>query len=124
MPQTDLSGRTVLILEDEPIIAIDLQMEFEDAGAVVVRADSVAKAMAALEAGVDAAVLDYTLRSRTTAEPVATALEDTGIPYVFYSGDLDRHGEAISRFKAVVLGKPTPARDVLRAVMKELASTE
>ena len=120
MPDGELEGRTVLVLEDEPIIAIDLQMECEDAGATVLRAETVAEARAALEAGVDTAVLDYTLMSRTTAEPIADALMEAGIPFVFYSGDLDRHGEAISRFGVPILNKPVPARDVVRALVEGL----
>ena len=118
-PKGVFRGKRVLILEDEPIIAIDLELELEDAGAVVARAETTAEARSVIrEALPDAAVLDYSLMSHRTAEPVAEELDKRGAPYIFYSGDLDRHGEAISRFGRPVIAKPAPARDVLDALAK------
>ena len=114
-------GRHVLVLEDEPIIAIDIELELEDAGATVARAETLAEARDAAAARLpDAAVLDYSLMSNKNSESIAELLDGQGVPYVFYSGDLDRHGEAINRFGRPVVAKPAAAGDVLEALAKLL----
>lgn len=79
----------ILIVEDEVIIALDAQNTLSEAGYDVTNAASVTQAIQALtNGGVDAAVLDACLRGET-AEPVAEALQDRGIPYVVVSGYSD-----------------------------------
>ena len=113
-----LAGMRILVLEDEPIISMDLELELGDADVgLVCRAETVGEAVAVIDGGdIDAAVLDYSLMSRKNAEPVARRLDHDGIPYIFYSGDLDRHGEAIRRFGRPVVAKPAPAGEVLRVL--------
>jgi len=54
---------------------------------VVASADSVASALAALEANeVDAAILDVNLRAGEKSTPIAEALAARDIPFVFASG--------------------------------------
>jgi DNA-binding response OmpR family regulator len=57
-----LVGRTVLIIEDEPLVALDISQSFEKAGARVVAAHTREEAFHAMHAGgVTAAVLDFGL---------------------------------------------------------------
>ncbi|SFS10065.1 response regulator [Sphingomonas jatrophae] len=79
---------SVLIVEDEPLIAMMLE-DFVDclgygvAGSV----DSVGDALARVEAGgFDAAILDVHLRGNEASWAVADALADRGIPYVMATG--------------------------------------
>ena len=78
---------TVLIVEDEPVLALGIARllrlhGFEIAGCV----GSVSKALAVIEdADCDIAVLDVNLRGETVM-PVAELLRQRGRPFVFISG--------------------------------------
>jgi len=47
--ETSLKGRVILIAEDEPLVALDITLAFEDEGAWVIRAHSVDEALRAAE---------------------------------------------------------------------------
>ena len=79
----------ILIVEDEPLIAMMLEdflevLDKQLAGT----ADSVASAMEKLDGGdqVDAAILDINLRGGEKSTPIAEALAERGIPFVFATG--------------------------------------
>src|SRR2546421_9257076 len=82
-----LQGCRVLVVEDEFIIALEIQSDLEDAGATVVGpAFTLRLAMdLAAHADVSAATLDLRL-GRDSVRPVARILADRGIPFVFYTG--------------------------------------
>lgn len=84
---TTNSGARVLIVEDEPIIAMDVAARLEDAGYQVLGpAGSVAEALYIINhASCEAVVLDINL-GRETAEPVAAHLRKLGVPFVSVSG--------------------------------------
>lgn len=83
----DLSGRRILVVEDEALVAAMVAGMLEDLGAQVVGpVGTVAKGLAlAEEADLDAAVLDVNLRGERI-DPVAEALERRGIGFVFATG--------------------------------------
>jgi DNA-binding response OmpR family regulator len=82
-----LNQVSVLIVEDEPFIALDLATAVEDArGKVIGPAGSVREALALIELHlVQAAVLDVNL-SDGDVTPVAELLIEGGVPVIFYSG--------------------------------------
>lgn len=82
-----LSGRRVLIVEDEPMVAWLLNDMLVDFGCAVVGcADRVEEALAMIEAqSVDAVVLDLNLRGQMSY-PVADVLVATGVPFVLTTG--------------------------------------
>lgn len=111
----------VLVLEDEPLIAMDLQFAFEDHGVDVHVAASCGEACGLLETlDFDGAVLDVNLGRGETCERVAAVLRSRGVPFVLHTGDLNRQGEAIARLDAVVVPKPTPATQVAQLVLTEM----
>ncbi len=115
--------KCVMILEDEPFIAMDLQFAFQDAGASASVAATCADAFELLEQQqIDAAVLDVNLGKGATCEPVALALRKAGIPFVLHTGDLDRQGEHLRSLNAPVLAKPTVAREVAERVLRLIAA--
>lgn len=85
----------ILILEDDPLIALDLQAIVEDCGHEVVGpCENVSEARKALAAPLDFAFLDVDLPDGKSFA-VATALEERRVPFVFVSGsrqsDLPHH---------------------------------
>lgn len=115
----------ILILEDEPFIAMDLQMAFEDAGFAAHTAIDCAEAFAILEeTETAAAVLDVNLGRGQTCREVALALQQRGVPYALHTGDLDRAGEFIRELDAPTIAKPRPAEDVVQFIVKLLAAVE
>ena len=67
----------VLILEDEPLIAMDLSMAFEDCAIAAVTAVTCAEASTALaEQAIDGAVLDVNLGGGEPCEQIALVLKE------------------------------------------------
>jgi DNA-binding response OmpR family regulator len=77
----------VLILEDEPIIAFDLEEIVNGAnGADCTLAQTVEDGLQSVEQGIDFAILDVHLGYRgITSFPVARRLQERGIPFCFVS---------------------------------------
>lgn len=82
-----LTGKRILIVEDEYYLADDLREALRAAGAEVVGpAASIAEAEARLdEGGFDAALLDMNLRGET-ARPLAARLLAEKLPFLIVSG--------------------------------------
>ena len=78
----------ILIVEDEPLIAMMLEDFLDILGhSLAGQADNVAEALALIEAGgIDAAILDVNLRGGEKSWPIADALADRGVPFVFATG--------------------------------------
>ena len=86
MSQT-FAGRRVLVVEDEALVAMLLETILEDMGCMAVGPAATVDEglrMAADEA-VDAALLDVNVAGRQVF-PVAQALKDRGVPFVFSTG--------------------------------------
>ncbi len=110
----------ILIVEDEPLIALDLRFACEDAGVAVVVAASARQALDAIadNATIDGAVLDVNLGQGETCETVARALRARQVPFVLSTGDLDRAGEFLRDIDAPIIGKPSAAEDVVARLME------
>ncbi len=82
-----LQGRRILVVEDEPLVAMLIEDLLEAEGCVVIGpAPRVADALrlAATER-LDGALLDVSLDGET-AYPVADALKASGVPFAFVTG--------------------------------------
>ena len=112
-------GLRVLLVEDEPLIALDGEAILLSLGvAQVVCARGVADALAALRSETfDAAILDLRL-DRDSSLPLAHRLTGLGIPFGFLTG---YHADAIpDEFKdRPVVPKPFDA-DLLLQLMRKL----
>jgi CheY-like chemotaxis protein len=86
-----LSGRRVLVVEDETLVLLMIEDMLTDLGCEsVTTAATVDKALALIDAQVfDAAMLDMTL-SGNTSHSVAEALIARGVPFVYSTGNTDR----------------------------------
>ncbi|MCB1466791.1 MAG: GAF domain-containing protein [Rhizobiaceae bacterium] len=118
----NLSGKTALIVEDQLLIAIDLEQMLESAGIVVLAtATSPRDALMALTKNTpDVAVLDVNLGD-STSEDIARHLQEKDIPFVFATGYAD--GGAIpADFNSVpVIRKPYEKENLLNRLRKLLA---
>jgi DNA-binding response OmpR family regulator len=109
--------KTILIVEDDPFIAMDLQDTFEDAGF------SVLGPVASVNPGLDiisktkpdVAMLDYNL-GKETSIPIAHRLDAIKIPYVFLSGQVSSVVTANVETKHKVIMKPFNAEVLINYV--------
>jgi CheY-like chemotaxis protein len=83
----DLAGRRVLVVEDQFVIAMDMEQMLRALGADAIDlATSIADALATIErTPPDLAILDVKLGAETTA-PIAEALQARAIPLIFVTG--------------------------------------
>jgi DNA-binding response OmpR family regulator len=104
----------VLILEDEWLIALDLQMVLEDAGyAIAGPASSVSGALELIRREeIAAGLLDLHVGEQTSY-PIAVALRELGIPFLFLTGHTRANLEPEFRNESVV-SKPIERRDLVR----------
>lgn len=81
-------GRNILIVEDEPLIAMMLEEFLDSLGHnVVATCDNVDDALQhASDGGFDVAIIDVQLRDGRSAWPVADKLAENGTPFVLATG--------------------------------------
>ena len=117
-----LAGRRVLVVEDDPLTALDLCLVLQDLGCVPVGpAASVEAAMPmATLHPLDAAMLDEDLGA-TLVTPVAHALARRGIPFVIVSGHLRPLSTNTLITEAPRLPKPARIAQIGRALAASLA---
>jgi CheY-like chemotaxis protein len=101
-----LSGRRVLVVEDEMLILIMIEDMLADLGCKsVTSAATVDKALALIDAqAFDFAMLDINLNG-SDSHPVAEALSARGVPLVYSTGNTD-HGLRDGYSRRPVLRKP------------------
>jgi DNA-binding response OmpR family regulator len=81
-----LLGRSILVVEDEPLIAMDVAHGLETAGASVSVARTLRDALHEVDApGLSAAVLDHRLNDGDSSQ-ICGRLDARNIPFVVYSG--------------------------------------
>ena len=107
----------MLVVEDEMLLAMDIEALLEEQGCEVLEpACSVKRALAVLEASrPDAASLDMNLNGESSA-PVAAALRERNIPFVVVTGYSGKHGEDPMFRDAPLLKKPYDGGELVRAI--------
>jgi len=113
-----LKGLRVLILEDEILIALDLEQLFRDLGVEEV---VVARNLDDIDAegAFDVAVLDLMLAGRSTVE-FASVLFARGVPVVFATGRSDAAQLLASLPGVPIVDKPFSNEALVRAVAKAM----
>lgn len=115
-------GLRVMIVEDQALIAMDLEASLNESGAVVASVcASAAQALRALESTeIDAAILDFHLAGESSLA-VAEALEKRGIPFIFATGQGDETAMP-PRFAAkATMRKPYDVNQIMAALGEALA---
>jgi CheY-like chemotaxis protein len=120
----ELDGLSILVVEDEIVIALDTAFAIEAAGGTVVGpAHSVDEAFERIAGGhIDAALLDITLRNQKVFG-LADALADRNVPIVFVTGEIwptipERHA-ACRR-----VGKPIAHANVIRSLRDAIGTAQ
>ena len=118
-----MSRARVLVLEDEPLIAMLIQDWLEDLGCEVVGpALTVVQALTLIEQKKpDAAILDISVGA-TDSSPVADELRMRNVPYAFATGR-DGSGIASRHATAPILAKPYDQAGI-QSVLSELLSAQ
>jgi DNA-binding NtrC family response regulator len=107
-----LRGRTVLIVEDEYLIALDVAEQISAAGAHAVIANSPEQALSALTRKKFAvAIIDHRLGDDDAGD-VIRRLEKLQVPFVIYSGCGDDSAWA----NAPVVRKPATSEHLIQTV--------
>ena len=112
-----LDGLRILILEDEYLIAMDVEQLCRDHGAgdIVIAADLSDVADEEIGASFDAAIVDLMLNGNSTLD-FASQLRDQQVPFVFASGHSEP-AEIQDSFPGVMLvGKPYSGADLIEAL--------
>jgi DNA-binding response OmpR family regulator len=107
----------ILLVEDEPLIAMSLCAELEDAGHDVIGpATSIESALALVRAHrVELALLDIDLQHRGDGIVLAKRMREMDIPTLFVSGQfLDAHDNA--DLALGYISKPCTPSDVARSI--------
>jgi DNA-binding NtrC family response regulator len=120
--QLPLKGKSALIIEDNPLIAQNLELCLMDAGAgaaVVKTANSIVSAKSALDEGTpfDVAVVDLIL-AYGNACALIQVLSERGIGVVIGTSDVACKGQPALRKAVTILQKPYPERDLINALTK------
>jgi DNA-binding response OmpR family regulator len=116
MRRPTLDGRSILIVEDEPLIALDITQQFEASGAALTTTNSLHQALILVEHdGLSGAILDHSLGDGNSSQ-LCARLTERGIPFLIYSGYPRVDGACAG---ALHIGKPSAPGELV-AVMETL----
>ncbi|MFM5895719.1 MAG: response regulator [Novosphingobium sp.] len=123
MSEVIFQEQRVLVLEDEPIIAMLLEQMLEDAGAEVDGHATLASAEAALNGTrPDMAILDINIHN-DTSYALAGRLVTMGVPLIFASGyGAGAHPEGFASIPTVT--KPYDITDIAAALQQAMSVGE
>src|SRR5438105_1666736 len=112
-----LRGARVLVVDDEFLIAAQLEGDLRDAGAEVIGpSHTLQDALALAEREhLTAAILDIQL-GHDRVGPLAQHLADRGIPFVFYTGQTHTDPILTQWPNSKVLSKPATAANLIAAI--------
>ena len=86
MQRPSLEGHSILIVEDEPLIVMDITQAFEGTGAALTTTNTLKHALILVEHdGLSGAILDHALGDENSSL-VCQRLKERGIPFMIYSG--------------------------------------
>ena len=121
MEHSRLVGSVVMVVEDEPLVGLDLVDMLEAAGAYVVSAKRAGEAISSLDRfEIAAAVLDINLGDHNCSA-VCEHLWKRDIPFLFYTG----YSPTLGGWDNVpVLQKPAMPQEIVEAVERLCGSRQ
>jgi len=116
LPSNALAGLRILVLEDEYLIAMDVELLCREHGAADVTVKRSVEELNEPVGDFDVAIIDLMLAGQSTL-PFAERLKNSGKPFVFASGYVDNN-EVLSAFPDIrVVGKPYGGSDLIEAIL-------
>ncbi|MHA6345516.1 response regulator [Roseivivax sp. CAU 1761] len=120
MKEAGAAGTTVMVVDDEVLVGLDMKMSLEESGYTVMGpfTDPVSAVAALDESSPDFAILDANLDGRSSG-PVAERLLELAVPFIYVTG----YGEDFARGQlppAEALGKPVRMSDLVKRVRAAL----
>lgn len=121
-PNLDLSGKRVLILDDEALVALTLREAIEEFGAIDVElASTTVSAMALIRSQApDLAILDVNLAG-VKSTPVARMLRELGVPFIYCTGYAEPAGQIDPGMEAETVTKPADLDELAGALKRAVA---
>ena len=94
MQRPTLQGRSILVVEDEALIVMDISLAFEHTGAQLTTTNTLRHALLLVEHdGLSGAIVDHSLPDGDSSL-LCTRLKERGIPFIIYSGYEEFEGPA------------------------------
>jgi DNA-binding response OmpR family regulator len=114
--QSILARKSILIVEDEPLVALDLHATLSTVGASLISAVTAGEAIKLIGyADVSAAIVDVQL-GREDATQVCNLLDQRRIPFVFYTGRAAETVVLAAWPNIPVLKKPATPQTIIAAL--------
>ena len=115
MERPSLEGRSILVVEDEPLIALDIAQAFEPTGAAITTTNTLKHALIlAQHDGLSGAIIDHGLPDGDGGG-LCALLKERGIPFFIYSGYPPVEGACDD---ALHIAKPAPDRTLVSAMVR------
>ena len=127
MQRPSLEGRSILIVEDQPLIVMDISQEFEATGAALTTTNTLKHALILVEHdGLSGAILDHALPDGDSSQ-LCARLKQRGVPFLVYSGfptvagackdalhisKPAADGALVAAMEGLILGDTTPNIDI------------
>lgn len=113
MRRPTLEGRSILVVEDDPLILMDIALAFEATGAAMTMTNTLKHALLLVEHdGLSGAILDHALGDGDSSV-LCSRLGERGIPFMIYSGYATVGGACKD---AMHIGKPAPEGALVAAM--------
>jgi DNA-binding response OmpR family regulator len=113
MNRATLDGRSILIVEDEPLIVMDITQAFEGSGAALTTTNTLRHALILVEHdGLSGAILDHSLGDGNSSI-LCARLTERGIPFLIYSGHAKVEGPCAG---ALHVNKPAAPGQLVAAM--------
>jgi len=127
MQRPSLEGRSILVVEDEPLIVMDISQAFEATGAALTTTNTLKHALILVEHdGLSGAILDHALGDGDSSQ-LCARLKERGIPFFIYSGfntisgacagalhisKPAAEGALVAAMEGLIRGDPIPRKEI------------
>jgi DNA-binding response OmpR family regulator len=119
MQRPTFDRRSILIVEDEPLIVMAIKQAFEGTGAAFTTTNTLQHALILVELnGLSGAILDHALGDGDSSQ-LCLRLKERGIPYMLYSGFNTLEGPCAD---ALHVNKPAAPGELVAAMESLFAS--
>ena len=112
------AGRWILVVEDQPLVVLDIAQSLAKAGASVLTAATLADGLRLAEhPQLSAAVLDFAL-GQHDCDPLCVRLSERQVPFVIYTGYAD---VSVACSLGILVQKPAAPQTLLALLAQILA---